>query len=314
MRNDTADISVLIPTYNCGQFINHAIESAMNQTLSPREILVIDDGSTDNTPEVVKPYTRDKRLRYVRKKNAGQAHTRKYGVELSKCSYIGFLDADDLWEPQKVEKQMEVLQSPENHICFSEVVGFDDYGNTIQFDHVRGQTLRRGKVLEYLFVNNFVPHSSLVVEKEYLKRVGSFDENLRMGDDWDIVLRLSTCCSFDFVPEKLVRYRIRRGQLSKDFYMRITYQDKIIKKFIKEYPHLITPQLIRQGNAYRARTRGYHYASVYAPKAFEYYAKAIRNEPLNPLNYKGAIRTTFLLLLRKLQGSRFFLEPHQYNP
>lgn len=299
MRGQTADVGVLIPTYNCARYVGQAIESVLNQTLPVREILVIDDGSTDNTAEIVRPYLKYAPVSYISKQNGGQAHTRKYGVERISSRYVAFLDADDLWEPQKIEKQMQVLDKPHTHLCFTEVAGIDDDGNPVVFEHVKAQTLRRGKVLDYLFVNNFVPHSSLVVERAYLMKIGSFDETIRMGDDWDIVLRLSTCCSFDYVPERLIRYRIRGNQLSKNFDLRIADQDRIINKFLREYPQYASRQLIRKGNAFRARNRGYHYASIHAARALGYYRQAIVNEPANMLNYKGIARTLVFWGVRK---------------
>ncbi|MFW6253360.1 MAG: glycosyltransferase family 2 protein [Chitinivibrionales bacterium] len=290
-RSKDTDISVIIPTYNCAGYIGLAIESVLAQSQSVRELLVIDDGSIDNTAEVVGKHAKNKKVKYIKKENGGQASARRYGVQNASGRYVAFLDADDVWEPRKIERQMEVLDDPQNHICFTEVSGIDEEGNPVKFEHVKGQTLRRGRVVDYLYVNNFVPHSSLVVEKKYIEQVGSFDESLRMGDDWDIVLRLSTCLDFEYVPQKLVRYRIRRNQLSRNFEQRIADQDRIVEKFKREYPQYLTTVLIRRGNAFRARNRGYHYAQRDLRKALYFYTKAVTNDPLNILNYRGIARS-----------------------
>ncbi len=303
MRRQVADVSVLIPTYNCGKYIGQAIESVLCQTVPVREILVIDDGSSDNTSEIVKRFDSTNRLRYIQKENTGQAHTRKVGAQMAESDYIAFLDADDIWEPSKIERQMQALENPDTHLCFTDISAIDAEGNPAIYERRKSQVLRRGNVLQYIFINNFVSHSSLVVEKKFLERIGSFDAALRMGDDWDIVLRLATCCAFEFVPEKLVRYRIRGNQLSKNFDLRIEDQDRIVEKFMREYPGYLSVKQIRRGNAFRARTRGYHYAPSDVRKSLTHYGSAIKNEPLNGANYKGVLRSIYFFAISGLRGN-----------
>ncbi len=122
-------ISVLIPTYNCGRFIKESIESALNQTRQPDEIIVVDDGSTDDTEEVVRRIT-DPRLRYVRKENGGEASARNRCLDESTGEYIAFLDSDDRWLPNKLELQCGVMDAhPELVYVF---------GNFVRFDHATG--------------------------------------------------------------------------------------------------------------------------------------------------------------------------------
>lgn len=128
-----SNISVVVPTYNCANYIAEALTSVLHQTLSPCEILVIDDGSTDNTAEVVAAFN-DSRIRYLKQENAGVSAARNYGLECASGNFIAFLDADDRWLPTMLERQYATLsKDPELVFCFTNFIRFDDPSSNYQF-------------------------------------------------------------------------------------------------------------------------------------------------------------------------------------
>jgi glycosyltransferase involved in cell wall biosynthesis len=127
-----ASVSVIVPAYNCGEYIGEAIESILGQTRVPDEIIVVNDGSTDDTARVVSRY-RHSGLRYVEQQNSGIAATRNRGLSLAHGDYIGFLDGDDRWRPTMLEKQLKVLEEDRTIVC--------SFTNFLRFEHKSGRTL-----------------------------------------------------------------------------------------------------------------------------------------------------------------------------
>ena len=126
-------VSVIIPTYNYGRFIAETIESALGQTLLPHEVIVVDDGSTDETAEVVASF--GERVRYIYQENAGVCAARNRGVAASSGDLIAFLDADDIWEPTKLEKQAAKFADPDVGLVHCGMREFDsDTGETIKLN------------------------------------------------------------------------------------------------------------------------------------------------------------------------------------
>lgn len=304
MRSQTADVSVVIPAYNCARYVGHAIDSALRQTIGVRQILVIDDGSTDDTDEAIRRFRKRRIVRYIRIENAGQAHARNLGASLARGAWVAFLDADDMWEPHKIEAQTEMLAHTGRHVCYADMRAIDMDGNRIPYPRGSSLALRSGCILDDLFVNNFIPHSSLIVSKRMIDEVGGFDESLRMGDDWDLVLRLAARCEFDLAPEKLIRYRVRTNQLSSRYEQRIADQDRIVRKFLGRHGGMLSLSQIRKGAAFRARSRGYHYAPVAINRSLRWYLRSAAIEPLNSLTYRGMLRAILCMLQRRCAYAR----------
>lgn len=132
-RRPRAPVSVIMPSYNCGRFIAEAIDSILAQSVQPEHIIVVDDGSTDNTAEVVGRYT-DPRIQYIRKPNGGVASARNAGLDVARCEYITFLDADDRWRPTFIEKMQRFLVEDPTVACV--------FSNFVRFQHATGEMLR----------------------------------------------------------------------------------------------------------------------------------------------------------------------------
>lgn len=184
-----------------------AIRSVLNQTFRDFEVIVIDDGSTDDTRHVVSALRN--RIRYIYQHNKGLASARNTGIKASDGEYIAFLDADDIWEPQKLESQVEVMKShPEVGLVYAAYSCIDEEDRIILRSINRNKPT--GKILRELFLWSDINSSTVLVRKECFSRVGLFDENpaIKGGcEDWDLWLRIARHYEFYFLERSLVRYR-----------------------------------------------------------------------------------------------------------
>lgn len=200
-------ISVVIPTHNYGRFIAAAILSALEQTEQPLEIIVVDDGSTDETAAVVGEF--GERVKYIWQGNAGVSAARNRGVAESVGEFIAFLDADDVWEPTKLEKQLAICESdPEVGLVHCGMREFDgESGETIAV-HLDGQAGWLAQELLLWERPTIIGHgTSIIITRTAFLRAGGFDTRLKCGEDWDFCYRVARMFKVGFVPEPLVNYR-----------------------------------------------------------------------------------------------------------
>jgi glycosyltransferase involved in cell wall biosynthesis len=209
------EVSVVIPAYNAEGTIGETLESVLAQTFDDFEVLVIDDGSTDGTYDV-SAATSDDRVRVLSGVNGGVARARNRGLEASAGQLVAFLDADDLWKPTKLARQVEVLASHEDiGVCFPAAVRID----------ADGKRLRAMPTCVYpdycealLLYSMIVPAScsSVMLRRGLALELGGFDPALSQAADWDFSLRLSRIAAFAAIEEELVMYRTHAGQMSND--------------------------------------------------------------------------------------------------
>ena len=199
-------VSVILPTYNYGRFIGNAIESVLAQTFPIYEIIVVDDGSTDETEEVVSTF--GDRISYIKQQNSGVCAARNIGVENSSGDAIAFLDADDTWLPEKIEKQVaKFKEDKEIGLVHCGIREFNnETGETIGL-HLEG---KEGRVADALLLWEKVingPGSTVMVKRSVFETVGGFDTRLKNGEDWEFCYRVARRFKVGFVPELLVDYR-----------------------------------------------------------------------------------------------------------
>jgi glycosyltransferase involved in cell wall biosynthesis len=242
-------VSVITPTYNYGRYIAGAIESVLGQTLSDLELIVIDDGSTDDTPEVVQHYRGDGRLRYFRVDRIGHAAARNVGVRLAQAPLVAFLDADDLWLPRKLERQAAVFRDvPTLGVVYTRALWIDEAGRELEREQ---PPLCRGDVLDELFRSNVVCLSSALVRADVFHKVGLFDEALPLAVDFDLWLRVAMHYRFDYVDAPLVKYRVGHGQLSRRLEERLLVALRVMDRFLDEYGGraVVDPAVVRRARA-----------------------------------------------------------------
>ena len=199
-------VSVVIPTYNYGRFIVEAINSVLAQTRPPLEIIVVDDGSTDETTAIVAAF--GDRVRYIRQDNAGVCAARNRGVMESSSDLIAFLDADDTWEPTNLEKQLARFESAEEiglvHCGMREFA--DETGETIRLYLDGGEDGVADNLLLWEGPMIVGP-GAVTVSREAFDHVGGFDARMKVGEDWDFCYRVARSFQIAFVAEPLVNYR-----------------------------------------------------------------------------------------------------------
>jgi glycosyltransferase involved in cell wall biosynthesis len=230
-------VSVVIPTYNCAPRLLRALRSVAAQTYRDVEIVVIDDGSTDNTAESVAAWTARSgaNVRYVRQTNAGPAAARNHGMRLASGDAIAFLDADDEWRADKLEKQMPLLKGNVGLVyCSNSFVDSDGKPLT---NYVRRVELHRGDILLPLFCDLFLLTSAVVISKAAYEAVGEFDEQLAVGEDYEFFLRLARKFHADYSPEELLIRCVRPDSLSRLDYAKDARNDiATLSKFLRDNP------------------------------------------------------------------------------
>jgi glycosyltransferase involved in cell wall biosynthesis len=228
-------VSVIIPTYNRAHLIVRAIRSVLNQTYQDFEIIVIDDGSTDNTEEIIRGF-KDKKVKYIKKykENKGSSIARNIGIKVARGKYIAFLDSDDEWLPEKLDKQIKVLQSesPEVGVVYSNLCYMDENGKSM--NKLRNPK-KEGYIYEDLFGKNYVgTDSTLLIRKECFHRVGLFDDLLNTQQDWDMWIRIAKYYRFALIKVPLVKYRLHSNQISRNLELKIITANRILVKYKDE--------------------------------------------------------------------------------
>ena len=216
-------VSVNIACYNSAKFIGETLESVLNQTFSDFEIIVVDDGSSDDTSKIVSSF-KDDRIKYFYKANEGLAHTRNKTIALSHGEYIAFLDHDDLWLPRKLEKQLDKFnRNNKLGLVFADL--YIQNGSKRKKGTYFGRGApAKGFILEELLFSpfNFIALSAVMMPKRIFDRSGLFRFDLKIGEEWELFLRTAADYECDYVDEPLVIYKTHESNFSrnKDVYFR----------------------------------------------------------------------------------------------
>jgi glycosyltransferase involved in cell wall biosynthesis len=231
-----AKVSVIIPAYNSEVFISETIDSVLAQTYRDLEIVVVDDGSTDNTRGVLQQYGDG--IRYIYQRNSGVSTARNTGISIATGEYIALLDHDDLWLPEKLEKQIKILDAdPDTALVYSDSYLMDFSGKLLgrMFDSVQPH---RGRVLAELFLENFIPCLTVVIRKQVLDKVGLFRPDLCIAEEYELFLKIVDLYPVDFVDAPLAKYRVHETSLSGNLALRCQEEITVIEECLERSPHL----------------------------------------------------------------------------
>ena len=224
-------VSVVIPVYNARQVILDTIESVLIQTRKDFEIIVVDDGSTDGSDTVIRPFA--DRVRYIRQDNAGVTKARNRGIAESRGRYIALLDHDDLWHPTKLEKQVRLLEAHQRiGMVVTDVAHIDEAGRPLD---IIGPGYNPAETFARLFVRGYVPTpSAVMIRRSVLDDVGGFDEAFHSAglDDHELWTRIAAHAEIAGIPEPLTYHRnlsVKPAQVALDH--RVLLVSKLMARF-----------------------------------------------------------------------------------
>lgn len=234
-------ISIVLTTYNGASrgYLDEAIQSVLSQTYPRFELIIVDDGSSDLTGKVCEKYLRDPRVMYHWQENKGLAAARNAGICLCRNEFVCFLDDDDVYEPEKLSKQIVFFMHPQHHqtaMVYTGLFYIDEVGKHI------GQKIHsaKGDIYEHLFSGNTVcAPSSCMIKKSVLDKVGLFREELKSCEDYDLWLRVAKHYPIFSLDECLVRYRIHQNKMSTDFKKMHDYQEYVLSLALQHAPDTI---------------------------------------------------------------------------
>lgn len=297
-------VSVIIPAYNAMAFLPETLESVLNQTFTDFEVLIINDGSPDGIVEWASEI-KDSRVKLISQENQGISGARNTGLWSSQGEYLAFLDADDIWEASKLEKQVEYLEKYlDVGLVSTWISNVDRHGNFIDiYDYYKsGNELRKD-----LFRSNILSCGSTpLVRRICFEKVGFFERSLSSAADWDMWLRIAMHFSIFVIQEPLVRYRRYPNSMSTNFKLMIQELDQVMERSFQSVPEEFK-NVERSGSSYLSiqYAWGYlikdefHEAFWFAKQAFIRSPKLIFS-----ISY---IHLIFLIAAKQ------FLKPQTYN-
>jgi glycosyltransferase involved in cell wall biosynthesis len=289
-------VSVVIPTHNCAAFIEQTIESVLAQTMGDLEIIVVDDGSSDDTAARLARF--GGAIDYLRQGQRGAAAARNAGIARARGAYVAFLDADDLWREDKLEAQIRLVRGHADvGLVFSDAEWFND-GGTLAPSFIAGRDRFRpgrevppggtwvGRCFRTLLLQNFITTSTVLIPRDALRAVGVFDESYPTGEDHHLWLRLAARFAVGFVNRPLIRSRMRPESLiGQDF--RRMYRNEV--RVVQEFQGCFGPLELGARFQIRRRLAELHFrlgwrlfAAGDAGEARREFAAALRAWPLRP--------------------------------
>jgi glycosyltransferase involved in cell wall biosynthesis len=230
MQTNTPLVSIIMPTYNAEKFISKSIQSVLNQTYQNWELIVVNDGSKDNTSKVVESFD-DKRILLIKQKNSGVSKARNIGIKNAKGAYIAFLDSDDLWLKKKLEIQVNYMLNHPNIVLsytyYNSFVGDDTVVKNKQLYPFKINNLN-----ERLLVFNFIATLTVMVKSDVLKDIGGFDTQLFGPEDWDLWIKVSQKGNIGYINQNLALYREHDGGISKSKARQLEEEYKVLLRHV----------------------------------------------------------------------------------
>ena len=287
--SDQPLVSVVTATYDMAQYLAEAVDSILNQTYPSIEAVVVDDGSRDNTREILEKFADNPRVKIIHQENAGQTAAKNRGLAACTGRYVGFCDADNAWLPDKISTQLDAFNgNTPPGVVYGDVQFINN--KSVEIPTPRPQR-HSGHITGRLLANNFVPFNTCLVPRHILTEFGGFDESLSMAIDYDLWLRISTRYEFKYIPRVLALYRIWGGQMSHRTGERLDNALRMMKKFLQNHGDAVTPAEARRAWAYTFTTRGLWLASSgrRSEAMFDYQA-AIQKYPFDFRTWKSLAR------------------------
>ncbi len=221
-------VSVVIPVFNGAEYIRDAVESALNQTFKDLEIVVVDDGSTDDTKTVIEDLMPGGKIQYVYQENRGLSAARNVGIGLARGKYIKFLDSDDFLYPDQIRQQFEQIKTSDRLLSISDFCFLRPSGETVNRKY--SPVNEASQLASFIDVNS-VPVHAFLVSKALIQKAGGFDESLKACEDWDLWIRiLKEGATIKHLPYMGCCYRISSNSMSTDMRKMLIQKCKLFEK------------------------------------------------------------------------------------
>lgn len=281
-------VSVIIPAYNAESFIADTVRSALNQTFADLEVIVVDDGSKDGTLARLAAF--GDRIRVHQQPNGGVARARNTGVSLARGSWIAFLDADDLWLPTKLARQLAT--AGDAPMVFTDRYNIGARGEVPELQSECTPMYGGDLFVPLLLEGNFITSTSVMIRRALFEQLGGFYTRLNGTEDWDLWLRVAEKHAIAFCPEPLVQYRFHPGGISRNFArMNRERTEVIARAFETERGRTLSPLTRRHIWAQTWCTNGTDARRAGARRdALVGFARAVMAWPLWPMPYKEAVK------------------------
>lgn len=248
MLKDEPLITIITPTYNRADYIAEAVQSVLDQTYQNFEHLIVDDGSTDNTREILSPFLEDERFRYFYQENQGQSVARNLALEHARGEFVCFLDSDNVWLPIHLESQLAVFQeTPDVDIVCGDSITIDEQGNEIGRKNIKRHS---GYIALQMLKDNCVGMNTTMARRKCFEEMGGMSGKRRVADDYDLWLKFSSRYRFRYVPRYLAYYRVMNDQISSNKAARFETNESIIRDFREDYPEALTDAQFDEGFAF----------------------------------------------------------------
>jgi glycosyltransferase involved in cell wall biosynthesis len=203
-------VTVLMTTYNCGRYIQTSINSILDQSYGNFELLIIDDGSEDNSEDVIRSLNSEK-IRYIRLRHIGRSAALNYGLKGAKYDWVALMDADDIAIPERLEKEVRLINKSNKDIIFSDSVYFKN--KKIQFLNIINT--EKEDLKRKIELRGHICNPSVLYNRTFILENGGYNENLDHSEDWELWIRLLNKANFVHLDELLIFMRIRDNSLSK---------------------------------------------------------------------------------------------------
>ena len=220
-----------MPAYNAQDYIQESIDSVIYQSYSNWELIIINDGSTDNTKALVEKNLQDKRIKLFNQKNQGVSLARNYGIKKANGEFIAFLDSDDIWLPNKLSAQINFFRKKEVYFLYSKSYCFKSNFDFIYKCHNKEDVKVDSKYLE-LLTHDYINTSTVIVKKDVFLELGLFNPDFFGTEDWDMWIRISKIYQPFEVPKYLTLYRLNPDGISKSILNHAENEMKVIKKHV----------------------------------------------------------------------------------
>lgn len=256
----TLQVSVIIPAFNAAKTIVRAIDSVRNQNTPSLEIIVIDDGSSDGTTDLVLANVRaDENIRLIKlQKNSGVSAARNAGISVAQGKYLAFLDADDIWLPEKLSMQIKAMENDPLITlvsCNSQLVSAS--GDTLKEGHLNRPPTEGFEAWKTLLIYNFIPTPTVLTYTDLVKNIGGFDESLTVGEDLDLWIKLGIQGKIVVLKEILIKYYDQAESLMKRHGRRTgEIVVPMLEKHISEQRRKLTKSEIRHIRGYQSFQMG----------------------------------------------------------